>query len=63
MAPPTLLLAQLFMEAGLPDGVLNVVTGNGSVRVTVAQNSLINYVTYSGSKQVCVCVCKVCMLL
>ncbi|XP_027019868.2 aldehyde dehydrogenase family 16 member A1 [Tachysurus fulvidraco] len=51
MAPPTLLLAQLFKEAGLPAGVLNVVTGNGSVRVKVAQNKEINYVTYSGNKQ------------
>ncbi|MCJ8738921.1 hypothetical protein PDJAM_G00041140 [Pangasius djambal] len=51
MAPPTLLLAQLLMEAGLPAGVLNVVTGNGSVRVKVAQNNQICYVTYSGSKQ------------
>lgn len=52
MAPPTLLLAQLLMEAGLPAGVLNVVTGSGSVRVRVAQNSQIGYVTYSGNKQV-----------
>ncbi|GAA6073091.1 aldehyde dehydrogenase family 16 member A1, partial [Tachysurus ichikawai] len=51
MAPPTLLLAQLFKEAGLPAGVLNVVTGNSSVRVKVAQNKEINYVTYSGNKQ------------
>ncbi|KAK3553084.1 hypothetical protein QTP86_031352, partial [Hemibagrus guttatus] len=51
MAPPTLLLAQLLKEAGLPAGVLNVVTGNGSVRVKVAQNSRINHVTYIGSKQ------------
>lgn len=50
-APPTLLLAQLLMEAGLPAGVLNVVTGNGSVGVRVAQNNQISYVTYSGSKQ------------
>lgn len=52
MAPPTLLLAQLLMEAGLPAGVLNVVTGSSSVRVRVAQNSQISYVTYSGNKQV-----------
>ncbi|KAF7690012.1 hypothetical protein HF521_011816 [Silurus meridionalis] len=51
MAPPTLLLAQLFMKAGLPAGVLNVVTGNESVGVRVAQRSLINYISYSGSTQ------------
>ncbi|KAG7334576.1 hypothetical protein KOW79_001172 [Hemibagrus wyckioides] len=51
LAPPTLLLAQLLKEAGLPAGVLNVVTGNNSVRVKVAQNHQINHITYSGSKQ------------
>lgn len=61
MAPPTLLLAQLLKEAGLPAGVLNVVMGNDPVRVKVAQNNQINHITYSGSKQVCVCV-YFCML-
>ncbi|KAM9456959.1 aldehyde dehydrogenase family 16 member A1 isoform 1-T2 [Clarias gariepinus] len=50
-APPTLLLAQLFMEAGLPAGVLSVVTGHDSMGVRVAQNPGISYATYSGSKQ------------
>ncbi|KAF5891044.1 aldehyde dehydrogenase family 16 member A1, partial [Clarias magur] len=50
-APPTLLLAQLFMEAGLPAGVLSVVTGHNSMGVRVAQNPRVSYATYSGSKQ------------
>ncbi|XP_034150993.1 aldehyde dehydrogenase family 16 member A1 isoform X2 [Esox lucius] len=50
-AIPALLLAQLFVEAGLPAGVLNVVTGNVlSLASTVAQNPLTSYVTYSGNK-------------
>ncbi|RXN33691.1 aldehyde dehydrogenase family 16 member A1 [Labeo rohita] len=49
---PALLLAQLFMEAGLPAGVLNVVTGSeASLAAKVAQNSQVNHLTYSGSQQ------------
>ncbi|XP_036445459.1 aldehyde dehydrogenase family 16 member A1 isoform X2 [Colossoma macropomum] len=51
LAPPALLLAQLFMEAGLPAGVLSVVTGDASVGARVAQNNQISYLTYSGSQQ------------
>ena len=59
-APSALLLAQLFTEAGLPAGALNVLTGSPvSLGATVAQNPTVNSVTYSGNKQVCVraCVC------
>ncbi|XP_042183975.1 aldehyde dehydrogenase family 16 member A1-like [Oncorhynchus tshawytscha] len=50
--PPVLLLAQLFVEAGLPAGVLNVVTGNIlSLGSKVAQNPHVSYVTYSGNKK------------
>ncbi|KAL6476613.1 hypothetical protein MHYP_G00151120 [Metynnis hypsauchen] len=51
LAPPTLLLAQLFMEAALPAGVLSVVTGDASVGARVAENNQISYLTYSGSQQ------------
>ncbi|XP_072549795.1 aldehyde dehydrogenase family 16 member A1 [Salminus brasiliensis] len=51
LAPPALLLAQLFMEAGLPAGALSVVTGDASVGAKVAQNCQISYLTYSGSQQ------------
>lgn len=52
-APPALLLAQLFVAAGLPAGALNVLTGGDmSLAADVAQDSSIAYVTYSGNKQV-----------
>uniref|UniRef100_A0A8C2DNJ5 Aldehyde dehydrogenase 16 family, member A1 n=2 Tax=Cyprinus carpio TaxID=7962 RepID=A0A8C2DNJ5_CYPCA len=51
-ALPALLLAQLFMEAGIPAGVLNVVTGSeASLGAKVAQNPQVNYLTYSGRQQ------------
>ncbi|KAF3699641.1 Aldehyde dehydrogenase family 16 member A1 [Channa argus] len=51
-APPALLLAQLFMGAGLPAGAFNVLTGTDvSLGAKVAQNPSISYVTYSGNKQ------------
>lgn len=53
-AAPVLLLAQLFSSAGLPSGAFNVLTGRDlSLSAKVAQNPNINYVTYSGNKQVC----------
>lgn len=49
---PALLLAQLFMEAGIPAGVLNVVTGSeASLAAKLAQNPQVNYLTYCGCKQ------------
>ncbi|XP_067427205.1 aldehyde dehydrogenase family 16 member A1 [Thunnus thynnus] len=58
-APPVLLLAQLFMAAGLPAGAFNVVTGNDmTLGVKVAQNPSISYVTYSGNKKHGVMLCK-----
>ncbi|XP_026179964.1 aldehyde dehydrogenase family 16 member A1 isoform X1 [Mastacembelus armatus] len=58
-APPALLLAQLFVGAGLPAGVLNVLTGRDiSLGAKVAQNQSIRYVTYSGNKQDGVTLCK-----
>ncbi|XP_063046894.1 aldehyde dehydrogenase family 16 member A1 [Engraulis encrasicolus] len=51
-APPALLLAQLFGEAGLPAGVLNVITGSdASLGAKVAQNSNMAYVTFTGTRQ------------
>ncbi|KAI3359371.1 hypothetical protein L3Q82_002874 [Scortum barcoo] len=58
-APPALLLAQLFMGAGLPAGALNVLTGSDmSLGAKVAQNPSISYVTYSGNKQGGAMLCK-----
>lgn len=57
--PPALLLAQLFVGAGLPAGALNVVTGSDvSLGAKVAQSPSISYVTYSGNKQDGVMLCK-----
>lgn len=59
IAPAALLLAQLFMSAGLPAGALNVLTGSDmSLAVQVAKNSSISYVAYSGNKQEGVNLCK-----
>ena len=52
-APSALLLAQLFTEAGLPAGALNVLPGDPvSLGAIVAQNPTIKSVTYCGNKQV-----------
>ncbi|XP_026062403.1 aldehyde dehydrogenase family 16 member A1-like isoform X1 [Carassius auratus] len=49
---PALLLAQLFLEAGIPAGVLNVITGSeASLGAKVAQNPQVNYLTYSGRQE------------
>jgi len=46
----TLLLAQLATEAGLPDGVLNVVTGTGpAVGSPLAEHPLVRKVVFTGS--------------
>uniref|UniRef100_A0A3Q3LP88 Aldehyde dehydrogenase 16 family, member A1 n=1 Tax=Labrus bergylta TaxID=56723 RepID=A0A3Q3LP88_9LABR len=58
-APALLLLAQLFMGAGLPAGALNVLTGSDvSLGAKVAQSPSISYITYSGNKQSGVTLCK-----
>ncbi|WP_277673826.1 aldehyde dehydrogenase family protein [Piscibacillus halophilus] len=49
----TLLLAELFVEAGLPDGVLNVVTGKGSeVGEWLTNDERIQLFTFTGSVEV-----------
>ncbi|XP_074552044.1 aldehyde dehydrogenase family 16 member A1 [Halichoeres trimaculatus] len=58
-APPVLLLAQLFIGAGLPAGALNVLTGcDVSLGAKVAQSPSICHMTYSGNKQDGVTLCK-----
>ncbi|KAG9330365.1 hypothetical protein JZ751_025580 [Albula glossodonta] len=50
-ALPVLLVATIFMEAGLPAGTLNVITGKDlSLGIKVAQNPSINFATYAGNK-------------
>ncbi|XP_053708710.1 aldehyde dehydrogenase family 16 member A1 [Synchiropus splendidus] len=51
-APSSLLLAQLFLGAGLPVGAINVLTGSDiTLAVQVAENPGVSYVTYCGNKQ------------
>lgn len=48
-----LVIAKLFEEAGLPDGVLNVVTGSGSeVRSPISGHEDANFVSFTGSSEV-----------
>ncbi|MFI6344319.1 aldehyde dehydrogenase family protein [Streptomyces sp. NPDC050560] len=49
----TLLLAEIAREAGVPDGVLNVVTGDGAVvGAHLAQHPLVDKVAFTGSTSV-----------
>ncbi|KAM9780281.1 aldehyde dehydrogenase family 16 member A1 [Neosynchiropus ocellatus] len=58
-APSSLLLAQLFMGAGLPVGAVNVLTGSDiTLAVKVAENPAVSYVTCCGNKQDGVELCK-----
>lgn len=45
-------VAQAFKEAGLPDGVLNIVTGDGKTGQMLAQHPLVNKVAFTGSTAV-----------
>jgi acyl-CoA reductase-like NAD-dependent aldehyde dehydrogenase len=48
-----LFIADLFQEAGLPDGVLNVVTGSGAVvGETIIKDDRVKMVTFTGSPAV-----------
>ncbi|XP_046394516.1 aldehyde dehydrogenase family 16 member A1-like isoform X2 [Ischnura elegans] len=55
-APVALLLAEMCMEAGLPPGVLNVVTGDSTVGSALATHSLVDKVTFFGSTTVGRCI-------
>ncbi|KAM8844626.1 aldehyde dehydrogenase family 16 member A1 [Spinachia spinachia] len=58
-APTMLLLAHLFMGAGLPAGALNVLTGSDmQLGAKVAQNASVRYVSYTGNKPDAVLLCK-----
>lgn len=45
-------LAELCREAGLPDGVLNVITGDGSVGAALAAHHGVDKVAFTGSTEV-----------
>lgn len=48
----TVILAELVREAGVPDGVVNVVTGRGGVGSRLAEHPAIDMVTFTGSTEV-----------
>ena len=45
-------LAQIFQEAGLPDGVVNIVTGAGATGVAIVNHPDINKIAFTGSTEV-----------
>ncbi len=47
-----LLLAEIFQEAGLPDGVVNIVTGAGATGAAVVNHSEVKKVAFTGSTEV-----------
>ena len=44
-------IAELALEAGVPEGVLNVIHGDGGVGAALAQHHDVNLVTFTGSTQ------------
>lgn len=48
----TVLMAQLVMEAGVPEGVMNVVTGKGGVGARLAEHPDIDMITFTGSTEI-----------
>lgn len=49
----TILLGEVFQEAGLPKGVVNIVTGSGStVGDELAKSSLVDKISFTGSTEV-----------
>ena len=47
-----LVLAEILQEVGLPDGVVNIVTGDGETGRLLAEHKLINKVAFTGSTEV-----------
>lgn len=47
-----LLLAQIFQDAGLPDGVVNIVTGAGETGAAIVSHPDINKIAFTGSTEV-----------
>lgn len=45
-------LAEIFQEAGLPPGVVNIIQGGGSAGAAIAGHSLVNKVAFTGSTRV-----------
>ncbi len=47
-----LMLAEVFAEAGLPKGVVNIVTGDGAVGEMIVTHPLVDKIAFTGSTQV-----------
>lgn len=47
-----LVLAEIMQEVGLPDGVVNIVTGDGETGRFLAEHKLVNKVAFTGSTEV-----------
>ncbi|PKL76358.1 MAG: betaine-aldehyde dehydrogenase [Candidatus Melainabacteria bacterium HGW-Melainabacteria-1] len=45
-------LAELFSAAGVPDGVVNIITGDGSTGAHLVRHPLVNKVAFTGSTEV-----------
>src|SRR5208283_5965307 len=45
-------LAQIFQEAGLPDGVVNIVTGAGETGAAIVNHPDVNKIAFTGSTEV-----------
>jgi len=45
-------LAEVFQEVGLPDGVVNIITGEGDTGRLLAQHNTVNKVAFTGSTEV-----------
>jgi len=48
----TVVMAELVREAGIPDGVMNVVTGKGAVGARLAEHPEVDMITFTGSTQI-----------
>jgi len=48
----TLMLGQYIKEAGIPDGVVNIVTGGGTIGARLAEHKDIDMITFTGSTAV-----------
>ena len=47
-----LLLGELLLEAGIPDGVVNVVTGEGEAGAALVEHPLVDKISFTGSTEV-----------
>ena len=56
----TLFVARLVQEAGIPDGVINIVVGDGAVGQTIAEYPTIKRISFTGSPRVGKLIGRIC---